>query len=94
MVHTYNTIYDSSFSLLTMSFDSAPKVLFRYLIDKSGSVADVDEEHVECEASFRWAMTRAGTCKYACAPAPSDAAGMYAGYMRTRKKGMRACYAQ
>jgi hypothetical protein len=70
----------NSAGLLTMSLDSSPKVLFRYL-DKSGSVADVDEERVECEASFRLAMTRAGTYKCACASAPSDA-----GRMRTRKK--------
>jgi hypothetical protein len=80
MVHT---IYNNSVALLTMSLDSSPKVLFRYLVE-SGSVADVDEERVECEASFRWAMTRAGTCKCACESAPSDAAGMFAGRMRTR----------
>ena len=79
-----HTIYNSSIDLLKMSLDSAPKVLFRYLMDQSGAVADVDEERVECEASFHWAMTRAGTCKCACESAPSDAAGMFAGRMRTR----------
>jgi hypothetical protein len=91
MVCMLHTIYNSSIDLLKMSLDSAPKVLFRYLMDQSGAVVDVDEERVECEASFRWAMTRSGTCKRDSASAPSDAAGMHAGRMRTRKQGMLTC---
>jgi hypothetical protein len=88
MVHT---IYNNSIGLLTMSLDSAPKVLFRYLMDKSGDVADVDEERVECEASFRWAMTHAGACKRAYASAPSDAAVMYAGLMHNDTLPAHVC---
>ena len=80
-----------SIDLLTMSLDSAPKVLFRYSMNQcefEEFEADMDEERMECEASFRWAMTRTGTCKRACASAPSDAAGMYEGRMHS---DTRAC---